>query len=45
VRSFCAHLDAVLPSRVDDRRMVKTVPPSPNAAAWGDPAVVLRCGV
>ncbi len=44
-RSFCAKLDAVLPSRVDDRPMVKTIPSSPNSAAWGDPPVVLRCGV
>jgi hypothetical protein len=35
----------VLPSRVDGRRRVDVTPQSPRTAAWGDPAVVLRCGV
>lgn len=41
----CRHLLDVLPSTVDghDRRDVE--PAKALAAAWGDPPIVLRCGV
>ena len=41
----CAHLHAALPSRVDGRPTSAVTPRSTLTAAWGDPAVVLRCGV
>jgi hypothetical protein len=40
----CRALVATLPRTVDDQRR-RTVTGSPYAAAWGDPAIVLRCGV
>ncbi|MGQ0624453.1 MAG: DUF3515 domain-containing protein, partial [Sporichthyaceae bacterium] len=41
----CESLAGGLPPRIDgeSRRVVE--PPSPYTAAWGEPAVVLRCGV
>ena len=44
-RAFCQHLDVLLPSKVDDQRTIPTTPGSRYTAAWGDPAVVMRCGV
>ncbi|HSP37348.1 MAG TPA: DUF3515 domain-containing protein [Frankiaceae bacterium] len=42
----CAALTAALPKRVGDKLDKRTVEPkSPLIAAWGKPAVVLRCGV
>lgn len=32
------------PSRVGGHDLVSTSPPSPRAAAWGDPAVIATCG-
>jgi hypothetical protein len=43
--SFCGQLDDALPSKVDGRHSVTVTPASRLTAAWGDPAVVLRCGV
>ena len=43
----CAHLLSALPDELDGdlaRRRLATPAPS-GAAAWGDPPVVLRCGV
>ena len=34
-----------LPAELDGRDRRDTDPTSPRTAAWGDPAVVLRCGV
>ena len=34
-----------LPAELDGRGRRDTDPTSPRTAAWGDPAVVLRCGV
>lgn len=44
-RRLCQELAHTLPSRLagHDRRIVS--PSSPLTAAWGDPPVVLRCGV
>ena len=41
----CARLHHVLPSDVDGRSSRDTTPASRRTAAWGSPAVVLRCGV
>jgi hypothetical protein len=43
-RAACAALLDALPARVADQPHRK-VTGSPYAAAWGDPAIVLRCGV
>ncbi len=46
VRAMCADLVAALPATVADDLATRAVTPSDAlAAAWGDPAVVLRCGV
>jgi hypothetical protein len=41
----CAALVAALPDRVDGQERRDVEPPGSLAAAWGDPAIVLRCGV
>jgi Protein of unknown function (DUF3515) len=41
----CDALAASLPDAVQDRERRETSPQSDLTAAWGDPAVVLRCGV
>jgi len=41
----CAALHHALPSEVDGRSSRDTTPASTRTAAWGSPAVVLRCGV
>jgi Protein of unknown function (DUF3515) len=41
----CARLLAVLPDRVAGQSSRQVRPAGELAAAWGDPAVVLRCGV
>ncbi|MGH8823573.1 MAG: DUF3515 domain-containing protein [Jiangellaceae bacterium] len=41
----CAALSEALPDVVSDAVRRDTEPESPYVAAWGDPAVVLRCGV
>ncbi|MEU8138371.1 DUF3515 domain-containing protein [Streptodolium elevatio] len=42
---ICRDLQDQLPDKVLDAESRKTVPDSDLIAAWGDPAVVLRCGV
>jgi hypothetical protein len=41
----CARLAEALPDELDGRQHRGTEPDSPRTSAWGDPAVVLRCGV
>jgi hypothetical protein len=41
----CARLHDALPSSLDGRSARDTTPASVRTAAWGAPAVVLRCGV
>ena len=41
----CRALVADLPDALGDRDRRLTVPAKPLGAAWGDPPVVLRCGV
>jgi hypothetical protein len=41
----CAALVAALPDTVDDLPRREVEPADAPAAAWGDPAIVLRCGV
>ena len=41
----CADLSARLPARLDGRGERPTRPSSPLVHAWGDPAIVLFCGV
>lgn len=43
----CAKVLAQLPVQLGnlDPRVVHTTPPTPNVVAWGDPAIVLACGV
>lgn len=41
----CARLHHQLPAALDDRDARDVTPSSTRTAAWGSPAVVLRCGV
>ena len=43
-RAACEALVADLPTHVAGHRLVKRLPDVPGAT-WGDPAIVLRCGV
>jgi len=43
--AICRDLQTLLPDLLDGRPSRQTGPLSPLTAAWGDPAVVLRCGV
>jgi hypothetical protein len=43
--AVCGRLAAALPAKVDDLRRRRTDPTVTTVAAWGDPPVVLRCGV
>jgi hypothetical protein len=43
--SSCQALLDALPATVDGAERRDVVPPGAPAAAWGDPAIVLRCGV
>ena len=43
--ALCELLDAALPDRLDGADRRPATPDSPLTAAWGDPALVLRCGV
>jgi hypothetical protein len=45
VAVFCDRLHAALPGRLDGRTATPVSPKSSLTAAWGDPPVVLRCGV
>ena len=41
----CAALKAALPATLQGRKLRGTTPESANTAAWGSPAITLRCGV
>ena len=41
----CRALDEALPELVADEQPREVAQKSPYVAAWGDPAIVLRCGV
>lgn len=41
----CLQLRRQLPLEVSGQRIRRTSPTSPSTDAWGDPAIVLRCGV
>jgi hypothetical protein len=41
----CAALDAALPADLDGHPRRPMVAAEPGVAAWGDPAVILRCGI
>ena len=41
----CARLVATLPGRLDGHERRRVAPRDALAAAWGDPPIVLRCGV
>lgn len=45
VQAECAALTAAAPQSVDNEKRRGTRPASPLTAAWGDPAITLRCGV
>ncbi|AXE88902.1 hypothetical protein C1703_28210 [Streptomyces sp. Go-475] len=42
---LCRNLDKVLPAKVDGERRQDPEPASALTAAWGSPAIILRCGV
>lgn len=44
-RAVCSDLVTALPDRVDGAERTEVEPADAPAAAWGDPAIVLRCGV
>jgi hypothetical protein len=44
-RKLCQNLDKVLPAKVDGERREDPSPASALTAGWGDPAIILRCGV
>ena len=43
--AVCRALAGALPDRVEDGARRELAEESPYVAAWGDPAIVLRCGV
>ncbi|GAA2525565.1 hypothetical protein GCM10010423_19250 [Streptomyces levis] len=45
VTKLCRDLDKVLPAKVDGERREDPEPASALTAAWGSPAIILRCGV
>lgn len=45
IERVCRDLQKQLPDKVLDAKTRKTVPDSDLTAAWGDPGIVLRCGV
>lgn len=45
VRTVCSDLIAHTPAVVDGQKRREIAHPSPYAAAWGDPAISLTCGV
>ncbi|MFE0249940.1 DUF3515 domain-containing protein [Streptomyces sp. NPDC059010] len=45
VAGLCRKLDKVLPAKVDGVRREDPSPASTLTAGWGDPAIILRCGV
>jgi hypothetical protein len=44
-RVVCSRLMAALPARVGDQQRRDVEPADVLAAAWGDPPILLRCGV
>jgi hypothetical protein len=44
-RAACERLIAALPDSLADERRRPVTPPTALGAAWGDPAIVLSCGV
>ncbi|WP_328750801.1 DUF3515 domain-containing protein [Streptomyces sp. NBC_00285] len=45
VAKSCRELDRVLPSKADGQNRRDPEPASALTAGWGDPAIILRCGV
>jgi hypothetical protein len=45
VQDVCRRLIVALPDKVDNLHRRTTSPDEGTTAAWGDPAVLLRCGV
>ncbi|MFF8972112.1 DUF3515 domain-containing protein [Streptomyces sp. NPDC014995] len=45
VAELCRNLDQALPSTVDDLGRRDPSPASTLTAGWGNPAIILRCGV
>lgn len=45
VSVLCRNLDKALPAEVDGRDRRDPAPASALTAGWGDPAIILRCGV
>ncbi|MGW6021783.1 DUF3515 domain-containing protein [Streptomyces sp. NPDC055099] len=45
VTELCRNLDKRLPKKVDGLERVDPEPKSELTAGWGDPAIILRCGV
>ncbi|MFI6036259.1 DUF3515 domain-containing protein [Streptomyces sp. NPDC051315] len=45
VTELCRNLDEALPSTVDDLGRRDPSPASTLTAGWGNPAIILRCGV
>ncbi len=43
--SFCTEMITELPVKLADQLIRSTTPPNSGTAAWGDPAITLRCGV
>jgi hypothetical protein len=42
---FCTELGAILPVSIEGALLRSTNPDSPGTKAWGNPAIVARCGV
>lgn len=45
VGAICAQVAQALPKLVDNTERRDTTPPTDRTAAWGEPPVILRCGV
>jgi hypothetical protein len=45
VTKLCRNLDEALPRKVDGQSRRDPEPASALTAGWGDPAIILRCGV
>ncbi|MFF1696934.1 DUF3515 domain-containing protein [Streptomyces sp. NPDC058257] len=45
VTELCRNLDKQLPKKVDGLERADPEPKSELTAGWGDPAIILRCGV
>jgi hypothetical protein len=45
VTELCRNLDRALPSAVDEQHRRDPSPASALTAGWGNPAIILRCGV